>query len=120
MEQGVRRWSDEAIVGPDQRAAGPVPIVEAIRTGDGDERRVAIESALDVLEPLEGRAAVGVEVGENRRRRHAACRFPCDDQPFGGFSHDADAGHRPRRRSSRVGAGIVHQHDLVGRPGLGE
>jgi len=53
LDQRLRQRRHGHVVGADQRAPAQVPVVEAIRRRDGNQRRPFQESALDLLEPLE-------------------------------------------------------------------
>ena len=109
---------DDEVVGADERAAAPVPVVEAIRSGDRQRRPRAGELRFDPFEPRDRRAAVGVHVGDDVGARRKPRRFARDDQPFRRFLEHANPRNRARHLARRVGAGVVDDQDLVGRPRL--
>ena len=65
LDQRLRQRRHGHVVGADQRAPAQVPVVEAIRRRDGNQRRPFQESALDLLEPLERGTAIGVDVHQD-------------------------------------------------------
>ena len=116
QHMGWRRH--EPVVGPNQRAPRPVPVVEPVRSGHRDGVRQARHPAFDAGQPVDGRTAVGVHVREHIAARGAPRRLTRDDQPLGRLVQDADAGNRARYRPGRVGARVVDDQDFVGRARL--
>ena len=74
LDQQVRGRPDREVVGADQRPPEPVPVVEAVAARQRQQRRAAGEMALDPLDPVQRRAAVGVEVTGAARPRSTAAR----------------------------------------------
>jgi len=120
MHHPVRRWSDDDVIGADERASHQVPVEEPIRSRHRDGGRPALEPPLYSLEPGDWRPAVGVQVGEDVAPRGKTGCLACDDEPAHGLVDHTDARHRPCDVAGAIRARIVHDDDFVGRAGLGE
>ena len=92
----MRRRRDDAVVGANEDAADEIPVVKPVRPRHGDDRRMTLESPLDALQPLQRRAAVGIDIRQHVAGRMPAPGFAGNDQPFHRFVDDANAGYRGR------------------------
>ena len=68
-------WEAYKQVRANQGAPAGVPVVEAVGGRECDQRRPLEEPALDLLEPLERRPAVGVDVDQDVARRGPPSRL---------------------------------------------
>src|SRR5579871_853766 len=113
----MRRRRDEPVVQPDERPAGAIPVVEAVRTGDRDHV-ARLELPLDELHPPQRRSAVRVDVRQDVASRGAPRRLARDDEPLARLADDGHAWHAAGNVARRVEAGVVDDDDFVGRPRL--
>jgi hypothetical protein len=91
LQREVHGRCDEAVVGPHEPAANEVPVVEPVGAGHRGEAGIPDEPSVDALEPLQGGAAVGVEIDEQvAAGRSPACR-PGTDEALRGLVHHDDA-----------------------------
>jgi hypothetical protein len=80
----------------------------------------ALKPPLDALQPENGRAAVSVDIRDDVCPRGVTRSFARHHKTFRGFVHHADARHGTRHGARLIGARIVDDQNVVGRPRLGQ
>ncbi len=94
-ERGPRR-RDQDVVGPEQRAAGGVPVLETVRPRDTDKLIASLKSVLDALEPVNGCSTVRVEIRQDLAACGTSSGFARHDEPLYRLLQHAYAGNGPR------------------------
>src|SRR5262245_1019423 len=67
---------------------------------------------------MQGRATVGVEIGEEMARRSSTSRLARSHEPLPWLLDDPDTPNGPRNRGRSVRARVVYDDDLVGQSRL--
>jgi hypothetical protein len=116
----MRGRAERQVVRADQGPSPPVPVVEAVVAGQGQQVRPPIELRLDPGQPLERGAAIRVDVDEQLALGRAAAPLTRHDEALARLVDHAHAGNVSGHGMGAVRARVVHHENLVGEPGLGQ